>query len=270
MLIGADLLNLDKLRGLGTPVLSIGGAGTFDGIFMTGIMAVLLAGLTVTVLLAEGAFAAGLNLTSQRFTPYRTCVLSGTPATTTAATDASVRQGAATSNFGASTTNDIASGSAANRRLYVRFDLTQCSPAIASSAVIRLATLRMYTTALPAVCRTVDVFRVTATWTEAGITWNNQPFGTTINNPAIGSATDTYGAGTPVGCENLTVGSYLTGAVVTADVAAFVAGTATNFGWMLRDDVEGSVTVRTQTYSAKNLGTASQAPQLVITYVSVP
>jgi uncharacterized membrane protein len=46
VLIGADLLNLNKLQGLGTPVLSIGGAGTFDGIFVTGIMAVLLAGFT--------------------------------------------------------------------------------------------------------------------------------------------------------------------------------------------------------------------------------
>src|SRR6202023_1635776 len=44
-LIGADLLNLDKLHGLGAPVASIGGAGTFDGIFVTGILAVLLAGL---------------------------------------------------------------------------------------------------------------------------------------------------------------------------------------------------------------------------------
>jgi uncharacterized membrane protein len=44
-LIGADLLNLDKLHGLGVPVASIGGAGTFDGIFVTGIVAVLLAGL---------------------------------------------------------------------------------------------------------------------------------------------------------------------------------------------------------------------------------
>ena len=44
-LIGADLLNLDKLHGLGVPVASIGGAGTFDGIFMTGIVAVLLASL---------------------------------------------------------------------------------------------------------------------------------------------------------------------------------------------------------------------------------
>lgn len=44
-LIGADLLNLDRIGGLGAPVASIGGAGTFDGIFLTGILAVLLAGL---------------------------------------------------------------------------------------------------------------------------------------------------------------------------------------------------------------------------------
>jgi uncharacterized membrane protein len=44
-LIGADLTNLDKVRGLGAPVASIGGAGTFDGIFLTGIIAVLLASL---------------------------------------------------------------------------------------------------------------------------------------------------------------------------------------------------------------------------------
>lgn len=43
-LIGADLLNLGNLQALGAPVASIGGAGTFDGIFMTGVIAVLLAG----------------------------------------------------------------------------------------------------------------------------------------------------------------------------------------------------------------------------------
>jgi len=42
-LIGADLLNLGRIRGLGAPIASIGGAGTFDGIFMSGILAVLLA-----------------------------------------------------------------------------------------------------------------------------------------------------------------------------------------------------------------------------------
>jgi uncharacterized membrane protein len=43
VLIGADLLNLKNLALLRAPVVSIGGAGTFDGIFLTGIIAVLLA-----------------------------------------------------------------------------------------------------------------------------------------------------------------------------------------------------------------------------------
>jgi|SRR5580704_18805906 uncharacterized membrane protein len=42
-LIGADLLNLGNIQSLHAPVLSIGGAGTFDGVFLTGILAVLLA-----------------------------------------------------------------------------------------------------------------------------------------------------------------------------------------------------------------------------------
>ena len=42
-LIGADLLNLGEVQGLGAPVASIGGAGKFDGIFLTGLIAVLLA-----------------------------------------------------------------------------------------------------------------------------------------------------------------------------------------------------------------------------------
>jgi uncharacterized membrane protein len=42
-LIGADLLNLGRIQELGAPVASIGGAGTFDGIFVTGILAVVLA-----------------------------------------------------------------------------------------------------------------------------------------------------------------------------------------------------------------------------------
>jgi uncharacterized membrane protein len=45
-LISADLLNLGRIRGLGAPVASIGGAGTFDGIFLIGIVAVLIASLS--------------------------------------------------------------------------------------------------------------------------------------------------------------------------------------------------------------------------------
>ena len=41
-LIGADVMNLNKIRDLGAPVASIGGAGTFDGVFLAGLIAVLL------------------------------------------------------------------------------------------------------------------------------------------------------------------------------------------------------------------------------------
>ena len=44
-LIGADLMNFGSIQTLGTPVASIGGAGTFDGIFVTGIFAVILASI---------------------------------------------------------------------------------------------------------------------------------------------------------------------------------------------------------------------------------
>lgn len=41
-LIGGDLLNLGKARKLGAGMVSIGGAGVFDGIFLVGIVSVLL------------------------------------------------------------------------------------------------------------------------------------------------------------------------------------------------------------------------------------
>jgi uncharacterized membrane protein len=42
ILVGADLLKLTEITQLGAPVASIGGAGTFDAIFLSGIIAVLL------------------------------------------------------------------------------------------------------------------------------------------------------------------------------------------------------------------------------------
>jgi uncharacterized membrane protein len=41
-LIGADLLNLHRIAEIGVPFVSIGGSGTFDAVFLTGIIAGLL------------------------------------------------------------------------------------------------------------------------------------------------------------------------------------------------------------------------------------
>ena len=42
-LIGADILRISQIKKLGVPFLSIGGAGVFDGIYLVGIVSVLLA-----------------------------------------------------------------------------------------------------------------------------------------------------------------------------------------------------------------------------------
>jgi hypothetical protein len=227
------------------------------------------AGILLGVGLVSG-FAAALSLTSQNLTPYRTCTITATPTTTTAVTDTTARQGSATSTFGTLTTITVSSGSGVNQRIYLNFDLTVCSPAIPASATVRLATLRLYMTAVPAACRVLDLFPATAAWGETTLTWNNQPFGTSLNNPASGSRTGTFSVGTPAGCQNQSTGAYVTGGTVTSDVANFVTGSSTNLGWMIRDDTEGSATTRTATFSAKQLGTVAQEPQLVITYVTVP
>ena len=164
--------------------------------------------------------AASLNLGSQNLTPYRTCTITATPAGTTAVIDAVVRQATATTNLGTQTTIEVSSANNANRRTYVKFDLSGCTPSIPSSGNVRNATLRLYATAVAATCRTVDIFRVTAAWTEAGITWNNQPFGTTLNNPATGSRSDSVDVGSAAGCTN-TVAGYVSGADVTTDVVGF-------------------------------------------------
>ena len=43
VLLGADVIRLRQTLRLGAPMMSIGGDGTRDGIFVTGIVAVLLA-----------------------------------------------------------------------------------------------------------------------------------------------------------------------------------------------------------------------------------
>lgn len=214
--------------------------------------------------------AASLPLTSAALTPYRTCILSATPTTTTVVADTEVRQANATTNYGTLTTMTVTSSGTANRRIYIRFDLSTCVPAIPVTATVRVATMRLWMTAQPAACRTLDIFPATSAWVETTINWNNQPFGTTLNNPPTASRTDSFDVGSPVGCANRVTGAYIVGANLTADVAAFVAGTATNRGWMIRDDVEGSATARTVTFSTKQLGTITQVPQLIVTYVEVP
>ncbi len=237
---------------------------------VSGLLGLLFLAVVVLAPTIASGSAAGLNVTSAALTPYRTCTLTATPTTTAVVADSEVRQATATTNYGTPTTLTVTSSGSANRRAYLRFDLTACTPAIPPTATIRLAMVRLFLTAIPAACRTLDLFRVTSSWTETGLTWSNQPFGTTLNNPASGTRSDSFDVGTPVGCENRTNTTYLVGAEVTSDVASFVDGTATNHGWMIRDDIEASGIARAVTFATKQAGNLARAPQLVVTYVVVP
>ena len=121
-------------------------------------LAAIVVGIAAGIGLSSGA-AASLNLTSRAFTPYRTCTITATPVTATAVVDSTVQQTLATTNFGTTTSLTVSSGTAINQRIYLKFDLTGCSPAIPATAIVRLATLRLYTTAVPAACRTMDIFQ---------------------------------------------------------------------------------------------------------------
>jgi hypothetical protein len=224
-------------------------------------MALVLGSLAVP----EAAQANSVPVSSKYLTTYMSCTLSGTIAASTSMRDAYVDQNAPTTNNGGAATMSVSSRASRNRHAYVIFDLTTCSPQIPSTARAIGATLRLWVTAMPTACRTQDVFAVGASWTETGITWNNQPFGTAINNPASGTRTDAITVGSGGGCTVGSTGRYVPWNV-TADVAKFVAGTSTNNGWMIRDDAEDSGTAQTVTYASSDAVSVPQAPQLVVTY----
>lgn len=152
---------------------------------------------------------------------------------------------AAGSNFGTATTLSVRSSVLGNRRSFARFDLTAC-PSF-SNARVTDATLYLFATSAAA-GRTYDLHRVTASWTETVITWDNQP--------AV-AASATASAATAAGEMSWSV---------TADVAAFVDGSATNSGWRIHDRNEGATLAETSTFASRENGTPANRPRLEIDY----
>src|SRR6476620_11992929 len=200
---------------------------------------------------ASIGYASSLSVASANLTVFATCTLSGTTGASASVRDSFVDENAPTTTNGSAATMSSQSRNNRNRRSYVSFDLTTCAPSVPSSAVVTGATLRLWVTAVPvATCRTEDVFAVTSAWTQSAVTWNNQPFGTAINNPASAARTDSITIGSGAGCTIGSAAQYVPWNVTT-NVANFVSGGATNFGWMIRDDAEGANGVGfTVTFSA--------------------
>lgn len=223
-----------------------------------------LVALIATTLLWLPASAASLTVASGSLDPWRTCVLNGVSASSTPVAETFVNQASPTASSGNVTTMDVRSSANANRRAYIRFDLTQCPPQVPPTANVVAASLDLFVTQVAAACRTIDVFPVPASWVETSVTWSNQPFGTAINNPASAART----ASTTIGASPCTITSTNVYASwdVTSDVAGWITTGATQYGWMLRDDVEGSATARNTRFSTSEANNAARAPRLTVTY----
>jgi len=214
---------------------------------------VVLVALVVAFVASGIGFASALAITPRALTvqtaassvPISTCTL--TPAADTYADQAS-----GGSNFGTATTLQVKSGTtvpnrAANKRTFLRFNLASCT--IPSSARVLSGRMRLFMSSAPGATRTYQAHRMTASWAETSLTWNNQP-----GVAATPSATVLTGTTSNVTLEW----------DVVADVRTFVAGTATNNGWRIADSVESN-TGESQ-FRSREHGTATQRPSLVVTY----
>jgi hypothetical protein len=213
----------------------------------------------LTAVLASGVgFAAGLAITPQALTIFTSAdMVPVTTCTRSAAADTYAHEDSAGTNFGTETTLHVRSGVRRvllltfpdNKRSFVRFDLASCS--IPSSSRVVSAQLSLFLSTAPSSSRTYQADRVTQAWTETDLDWNNQP--TVAASATASSSTGTAG--------NVTIGWN-----VRSDIATFVAGTATNNGWRLKDLTEGADPARESRFNSREHATPTERPSLVVSY----
>ena len=150
----------------------------------------------------------------------------------------------------------------ANERGIIKFDLTD----VPSGAQITSATLYLYLyyASSPHLSRTYGAHRVTSDWIESEVSWNNNKSGTSWSSSGgdyISSATstNTFSLGWPTSNPRFISWD------VTDDVSAFVGGTATNYGWIVKDKTENAAQQYKRFYS-KEYSDTTKRPKLEVTY----
>ena len=154
--------------------------------------------------------------------------------------DTTISSSAPVTNYGSSTTLNIATGNAG----LVQFDLSGYSP----SAVVNAAYLQVYANQVNA-AGTLNFTLVTSPWTESGITFNTQP--TT--------------AGSPFTFIGVTTANSVVLVNVTSQVQTWISNPATNFGLEITG-TGGTVVV----LDTKENTATSHSAQLIISVASAP
>lgn len=169
----------------------------------------------------------------------------------TADKDTYLRQGAPNQNQGADTILRIqASG---NNRILVAFSTSDLVTAVAGKSLVSAKLVFKISDNADnwgTTGRLLDIHRLTSQWTELGATWNCAVDAVPTNgSPNCSGSTQWEMNGpsprpwvtTPSASVLITNG--LSGSVtidVTADVAAFLAGSAANYGWIVKKQNEGA------------------------------
>lgn len=206
----------------------------------------------ISLVTAGAVVAASITLTSSHITTLAKVFGSPTTCTLGPSADAYVFQLLATTNFGTATTLDVASTSASAKETFVQFDLSACSAAIPTGAIVQSALLELTVSALATSTRTYVLKSAASSWSETTLTWSNVPA-----VAAAAAASTTVNVGTAAGA--------VVQWSVVSDVQSFVTAATTNNGWRLSDSAEGSG-ISTLSFGSREAATGR--PQLVITYVS--
>ncbi|HBX49685.1 MAG TPA: hypothetical protein DEH02_01300 [Bacteroidales bacterium] len=168
--------------------------------------------------------------------------------------DALVTNGAPTTNYGNYTLFKSFAGSAYGQgipNLYYRSLIEFNLSAIPQNAVIKSAVLTLYGIAHEQLTQPNASYlqRVSATWSESTVTWNNQPASVTDNRiglPSSTSATQNY----------------------TVDVSYFVQnwinGTLANYGFLFK--LQNEVKYTSMSFGSSDNSDTTKRPVLVITY----
>jgi hypothetical protein len=201
-------------------------------------IAALVLAVAATTGVTLGAFSSPTSNAGNSFTAAATFCPSTGSQTVTASEDSNTQEDNANSNHGSNNSLWVKSDNGKVRRVFVKFPL----PAIPGGCTVTSAVLRLYVRTGPQ-ARTLAVYRPDADWTEATITWNNQP-------AAAGTAVTT----------NYTAPGWVQW-TVTNHVTALYAGS--NFGLTVQDANEG---VGTDQEDINSTEAGSNHPELTVTW----
>lgn len=131
-----------------------------------------------------------------------------------------------------------------SRRSLIRFDLST----LPGGASITQATVNLRQAGTYGITRTISAHAVTTNWSEGSVTWNSTP---SFSNLVSASAVLSWGG---------TLG--WTRWDVTQDARDFLAGTLSNYGWLIKDSAEDG----SQNWWSFSSREGANPPYLEVTY----